>query len=298
MFWTYLSLFKTAWIYISSGALRDVMKLRKVPVIAALYPVGFLIAQLGFAIVCAAVLSSVLWPLHSILGILSWGIMWPILAVFQKYDGKIFAHYLMQDYAHTARHRGAYDPELSTRLDAFGHNIEQALRDGYDEILVVGHSSGAHLGFTVLARLERAGILSRNSPISFLSLGHVVPMVSFLPEATELRSDLKQLGNSDAVTWVDVTAPGDGCSIALCDPVAVSGQGMGRKMVLWSFLRPLPKPCQMPVGVCCDGGFSVYISSICAPLTNLGFMITFRSLQDHVLCAIAFGDVPHHHRAS
>ena len=42
--WTYLSHIKTAWIYISSGALRDVIKLRKGPVIAALYPVGFLIA--------------------------------------------------------------------------------------------------------------------------------------------------------------------------------------------------------------------------------------------------------------
>jgi len=52
-------------------------------------------------------------------------------------------------------------------------------------------------------------------------------MVSFLPAATELRSDLKQLSNSDAVTWVDVTAPGGGCSFALCDPVAVSGQWDG-----------------------------------------------------------------------
>ena len=225
--WTYLSLFKTAWIYIASGALRDVMKLRKGPVIAALYPVGFLIAQLGFAILCAAVLSSVVWSVHPVLGIVSWGIIWPILALFQKYDGKIFAHYLMQDYAHTARHRGAYDPELSTRLDAFGHSIEEALGNGYDEVLVVGHSSGAHLGVSVLARLERAGIVTPKCPISFLSLGHVVPMVSFLPAATELRSDLKQLGNSDAVTWVDVTAPGDGCSFALCDPVAVSGQGDG-----------------------------------------------------------------------
>ena len=227
MVWTYLSLFKTAWIYITSGALRDVMKLRKGPVIAALYPVGFLIAQLGFAILCAAVLSSVFWSVHPVLGIVSWGIIWPILALFQKYDGKIFAHYLMQDYAHTARHRGAYDPELSTRLDAFGHSIEEALGDGYDEVLVVGHSSGAHLGVSVLARLERAGIVTPKSPISFLSLGHVVPMVSFLPAAIELRSDLRQLGNSDAVTWVDVTAPGDGCSFALCDPVAVSGQGDG-----------------------------------------------------------------------
>ena len=51
--WTYLSHIKTAWIYISSGALRDVIKLRKGPVIAALYPVGFLIAQLVFAFLTA-----------------------------------------------------------------------------------------------------------------------------------------------------------------------------------------------------------------------------------------------------
>jgi hypothetical protein len=72
--------------------------------------------------------------------------------------------------------------------------INQALREGYDEVLVVSHSSGAHLGVSVLARLERAGILSTKSPISFLSLGHVVPMVSFLPAATELRTDLKNWG--------------------------------------------------------------------------------------------------------
>ena len=64
--WTYLPLIKTGWIYISSDALRDVMKLRKGPVIAALYPVGFLIAQLGFAILCAVVLSLVLWPVHAV----------------------------------------------------------------------------------------------------------------------------------------------------------------------------------------------------------------------------------------
>jgi len=225
--WTYVALFKTAWIYIASGALRDVMKLRKGPVIAALYPVGFLIAQLLFAIFCTGVLSLVLWSMHPILGLASWGVIWPILWIFQKYDGKIFAHYLMQDYAHTARHKGKYDPLLSARLDAFANRITQAVGADYDEVLVVGHSSGAHLGISVLARLERAGILHAASPVSFLSLGHVVPMVAFLPDATELRSDLKQMGNSDALTWVDVTAPGDGCSFALCDPVAVSGQGDG-----------------------------------------------------------------------
>ena len=48
-------------------------------------------------------------------------------------------------------------------------------------------------------------------------------MVAFLPDAKQLRQDLRDLSESDDLTWIDVTAPGDGCSFALCDPVAVCG---------------------------------------------------------------------------
>ena len=48
-------------------------------------------------------------------------------------------------------------------------------------------------------------------------------MVSFLPKAQRLRADLAYLSARDEITWVDVTAPGDGCAFALCDPVAVTG---------------------------------------------------------------------------
>ena len=61
-----------------------------------------------------------------------------------------------------------------------------------------------------------------------LSLGQVVPMVSFLPEAHRLRRDLHDLSQSDQLFWLDVTAPGDGCAFALCDPVAVSGVAPAR----------------------------------------------------------------------
>jgi hypothetical protein len=91
-------------------------------------------------------------------------------------------------------------------------------------VLVVGHSSGAHLGVSILADLIRGGQVPDHGPVlSFLSLGQVVPMVSFLPRAHRLRADLAYLSAQDALTWVDVTAPGDGCAFALCDPVAVSG---------------------------------------------------------------------------
>jgi hypothetical protein len=58
--------------------------------------------------------------------------------------------------------------------------------------------------------------------LGFLTLGQVVPMVSFLPDAHRLRRDLHDLSKGD-IPWIDVTAPGDGCAFALCDPVAVSG---------------------------------------------------------------------------
>ncbi len=32
-----------------------------------------------------------------------------------------------------------------------------------------------------------------------------------------------RVGNCASITWVDVSAPGDGCSFALCDPLAVTG---------------------------------------------------------------------------
>ena len=47
---TYLGLIRTAWTYIGTGALWRLMRLRKGPVIAALYPVGFLLAQLALAV--------------------------------------------------------------------------------------------------------------------------------------------------------------------------------------------------------------------------------------------------------
>jgi len=93
-----------------------------------------------------------------------------------------------------------------------------------DEVLVVGHSSGAHLAVSILADLIRENRVPTDGPaLAFLSLGQVVPMVSFLPDAHRLRGDLQYLSSRDALTWVDVTAPGDGCAFALCDPVSVSG---------------------------------------------------------------------------
>jgi len=240
---TYLHLARTAWTYISTGTLRRLMRLRKGPVIAALYPVGMLLLQLLLALLAA-------WGVAYGIGLL--GAMLPVfgpvsgtvvstvvqalalgvalvsavavLRWFRARDGKLFAYYLMHDYAYSARLKGANPPELEQRMAEFGDLITDALRSDVDEVLVVGHSSGAHVGVSVLADLIRAGQVRKGGPaLGFLTLGQVVPMVSFLPKAHRLRADLRYLSARDELFWVDVSAPGDGCAFALCDPVTVSG---------------------------------------------------------------------------
>ena len=220
---TYWQLLRTAWIYISTGALFRLGRLRKGPVIAALYPIAVLLAELAFAVLAGVGLSILAglvlpavvgWTFGTVAVVL-------ILQAFQRIDGKIFAYYLMHDYAFTAQRNGAYPLELEARLAIFRGVITEALQGGCDEVLVVGHSSGAHLAVSILADILREE--AAKVPLGFLSLGQVVPMVSFLPEAHRLRADLHFLSTQAGFAWVDVTAPGDGCSFALCDPVAVSG---------------------------------------------------------------------------
>ncbi len=244
---TYWQLLQTSWLYIRTGTLRRLMWMRKGPVIAALYPVVMLLAQLIGAIMLGAFLGGLVDRLLlgavGLVGVtegavfqatewIAWGIKWALLIGitifllrwFKARDNKLFAYYLMHDYAYSAQLRGENPPELEERMAVFADIIAGALAEDVDEVLVVGHSSGAHLAVSIIADVIRAGHMRADGPqLAFLSLGHVVPMVSFLPRARRLRSDLAFLATQRRLTWVDVSAPGDGCCFALCDPVAVTG---------------------------------------------------------------------------
>jgi hypothetical protein len=224
---TYGQMLRTAWIYLSTGTFRRLFWLSKGPMVAALYPVVMLIVQLLLAVATG-------WVLGGIVAAFSWPVVgWVVgLAVaalvlrwFQRVDGKLYAHYLMHDYAFSASRRGATPPELAAREEDFASRIAAALVDDVDEVLVVGHSSGATIAVAVLARLVREEIAGdgERPMLSLLTLGQSIPMVSFLPEAKQLRADLRLLSEQPHLPWIDVSAPGDGCSFALADPVAVSG---------------------------------------------------------------------------
>jgi hypothetical protein len=220
---TYWLLLRSIWVYGVSGALWRLLRLRKGPMIAALYPAVLLLAQ-------ALVALGIGWLVVWLAGSLPFGLGWALAALagygvlegFRRLDRRLYVYYLMHDYAFTGIARGAYPPVLRERLAQFRVRVRAALDSGVDEVLVVGHSSGVHLAVSVLADLIREGVPDHPA-LGFLSLGQAVPMASFLPKAGQLRADLAYLSMREELTWVDVSAPGDGCSFALCDPVAVSG---------------------------------------------------------------------------
>lgn len=241
---TYLQLLRTSWAYIASGALWRLMRLRRGPVIAALYPIVMLLMQLALSLAAGVLAGRALMAGlghpgpgvkdTAILGAAVLGGMAVTAAglwFWRRMDGRLFAYYLMHDYAFTAAYGGAYPPALDARIRDFAHRIVASVgqsggdqasvdHDGVDEVLLVGHSSGAYLGVSVLA--EAMAQLPATARVSFLTLGHVVPMASFLPGAARLRADLRSVAGDGRVTWVDVSAPGDPCCFGLCDPVAVS----------------------------------------------------------------------------
>lgn len=251
IFGTYMALVKTVWIYLSTGTFRRLSWLSKGPVLAALYPVGMLLGQLVAAVLGASVVAGFAGYLtflggEFLTGLLGfapdtggfvwtlvgaavfWSIFLPVtlaaLRWFKSKDNRIYAYYLMHDFAYTASRRGAYPGEIEARLHEFRHRIEAALRDDIDEVLIVGHSSGAQMAVSIVADILRLKRFQGTGPaLSLLTLGQVIPMISFLPEARRLRRDLRLLASAEEITWIDVSAPGDGCSFALSDPVAVSG---------------------------------------------------------------------------
>ena len=224
---TYLQLVRTAWAYVGSGALARLMRLRKGPIIAALYPIVMLLAQLvaaglaGWALAALIALAAPAW-----LGALAGLALVPaILRWFRARDGKLYAYYLMHDYAYTAQSGGANPPELEARMAEFRdldrRGAARARRRGAGGRPFLGRASGGLDPGRPDPRGRGAGGRVRRCRSCRSARWCRWSRSCRGPSGCAPTSHF--LAARDEITWVDVTAPGDGCAFALCDPVAVSG---------------------------------------------------------------------------
>ncbi|NEU11005.1 hydrolase [Methylobacterium sp. BTF04] len=134
-----------------------------------------------------------------------------------------YVAHLVDDTAFTHDHAGGAEPRMRDRLDAFATTIAAA--EGHaSEIVVIGHSSSSFLGLEALDRvlLRDPDFGSRGTPVSFVSIGSVIPWITLDPRAKEMRDALARVAASDAIRWLDVRAKWDWLSVHRRNPLSAS----------------------------------------------------------------------------
>ncbi|MCJ2104497.1 hydrolase [Methylobacterium sp. E-041] len=134
-----------------------------------------------------------------------------------------YCAHLVDDTAFTHDHAAGREARMPERLDAMAARIAAA-EGTADEVVVIGHSSSSFLGVEVLDRILSAdpAFGTRGTPVSFVTLGSVIPWIALDRPAVKFRAALARFAAADQIRWLDVRAPWDWLSIHLRDPLTAS----------------------------------------------------------------------------
>lgn len=135
-----------------------------------------------------------------------------------------------RSYWFSAQQGRGQTPDLDACLDCHADRLLQALQDPqWDEVLLVGHSSGAMQATSIAARAIQRAPNPLCNPLddprfALLTLAQCLPILTFQPQAKEFRQEVQTVAQALGERWLDFTAPTDRCCAALVDPAeAVRG---------------------------------------------------------------------------
>ena len=148
---------------------------------------------------------------------------WPLLAVpplayailaglMRVTRGKpLYVSHLVDDTAFTHAYAAGQAPEVAPRLDAFAARIRAA--EGEADEVVVGHSSSSFLGIEVLDRVlaRDPSFGSRGTPVTFLSIGSVIPWLGLDPARRGSATRSCASGARSRSAGSTCARPGIGC---------------------------------------------------------------------------------------
>ncbi|WP_342153611.1 alpha/beta hydrolase [Methylorubrum sp. SB2] len=158
-----------------------------------------------------------------------------LLAAMEAALNRIFFWQLLNDWVFNWQHGQGWRPDYERRLDAFADHALARLaaltqeETPPDEILIVGHSSGALTAVETAARmLARApGLGGPEGPnLGLVTLGSGLPLVALQPRARRLRAEIAGLVTSRNLVWVDYGAPQDWMNFPGFNPSAELDLGL------------------------------------------------------------------------
>ena len=227
----FFAMIATAWLNVRSGTAWRMFKLAWPPAVAMVSAFMLLIALLlGTPMLAVGVFTAAAPQGGPWAAVAAASVACAVWIQSGRYlDKKFSMLWLMRSYSFTAQQAQGKVPKIDARLALHAATVQLRIEAATDdEVLLVGHSSGAMMAASVLAKVLRGvpaiGAISANRPVvSLLTLGHCMPMLGCLPQAQAFRDDLAVLASAPGFDWIDFTAPPDGCCFPLVDPVAACG---------------------------------------------------------------------------
>lgn len=234
----------TTWFNLRCGALWRMYGLSWPPVLALTLP---------FLLVLLLTVGTPLAGLWSAWVVQDWGGVWWLAALTglsaagsvwmlgKQLEARYSMYWMMRSYAFNALQAQKKTPQLEQRLQAHASTlVDKVLNGFYDEVLLVGHSSGATMAASILGKAlgTNPEIAQQKTTLSFLTLGQWVPALGTLPAASSFRSELESIARSTGVSWLDFSAPSDGCCFALQDPFKACGVAFEKEGVELKVLNP------------------------------------------------------------
>ncbi|TPW30101.1 lipase [Martelella alba] len=146
--------------------------------------------------------------------------------VLGNFPGRRYlVYHLMDLWSFSSRHLRAMRPDMDQRFLLWSDFAMAKLAAGnYDEVLLVGHSTGGALV------LDFAHILSQqlrqkgaDAAFTIVTVGSTALKISLHPAAKRARDRLEALAGQHGITWYDFQSLTDIINFYKCDPYALAG---------------------------------------------------------------------------
>lgn len=138
---------------------------------------------------------------------------------------RYFVFHLMDLWSFSREHLHCRRPEMDARIDDWASLIaERTAATDYDEVLLIGHSTGGALILDVAHQLaERLAAERKNANFKLVTVGSTSLKVALHPKAKRARERLETLAGHHGIRWVEFQALTDIINFYKCDPYARAG---------------------------------------------------------------------------
>lgn len=127
-----------------------------------------------------------------------------------RYEHRFYIMYLLGDFLFSAQALTKPPPALQERLEKFKTAVSSSLQacQNDEEVLIVGHSSGALLAIQLAAALSRSVSAQDRQHLSLLTLGNQASL-AYLRGTDQFRQDVADVIRASGLTWHEIYAPQD-----------------------------------------------------------------------------------------